>query len=73
MYNSNIPYTPDNGKRNLGSNLHCTGCIGEPSKSSPVFGSYAVSEGHEWTSGTRPIFFGASIDSNPLEIYIVLL
>jgi hypothetical protein len=47
MYNSNIPYTPDNGKRNLGSNLHCTGCIGEPSKSSPVFGSYAVSEGHE--------------------------
>jgi hypothetical protein len=38
-----------------------------------LFGSYAVSPRHEGMSGTGPIFFGASIDSNPLEIYIVLL
>jgi hypothetical protein len=30
-----------------GNNIHCTGCRGEPSPSFPVFGSYAVSEGHE--------------------------
>lgn len=44
-----------------------------PSSSFPVLGSYAMSEGYEGTSRTSPIFFCESIDTNPLEIYIVLL
>src|SRR5262245_36105520 len=56
-----------------GSHLHCTRCRGELTQSFPVFGSYACAEGTGEHLERGQDFLASSIDTNPLEIYIVLI
>jgi len=52
------------------NNVHCTGCRGEPSTSFPVFGSYAVPEGHEERPERGQYFLACRLTA-PLWRYIL--